>query len=161
MNLRSRPDIDEDYGKLSWPNPTPTPGPNPTPTPTPTPCPADWMGTDGGDFCYLVSRGPMNWFSAQEVNISLANTTFIISSNITWYVTTILFFNNYQFCWNNGGYLAEFFSSQEEARVEDILATDLDYWIGLTDRQTEGMKRKGKIKTNKIFRCLEVAGKSY
>ena len=124
-------------------------------------CPAGWMGTEGGDFCYLVSRGRMNWYSAQEVNISLANTTFIISSNITWYVTTILFFNNYQFCWNNGGYLAEFFSSQEEARVEDILYPDLDYWIGLADSASEGMKRKGKIKTNKIFRCLEVAGKSY
>ena len=158
MNLRSRPGIDEDYAKLSWPTPTPTPTPSPSGD---SGCPAGWMGTEGGDFCYLVSRGRMNWYSAQEVNISLANTTFIISSNITWYVTTILFFNNYQFCWNNGGYLAEFFSSQEEARVEDILATDLDYWIGLTDRQTEGMKRKGKIKTNKIFRCLEVAGKSY
>ena len=98
----------------------------------------------------MVSWGPMNWYSAQEVNISLANTTFIISSNIKWYVTTILFFNNYQFCWNNGGYLAEFFSSKEEARVEDILATDLDYWIGLTDRQTEGMKRKGKIKPTRF-----------
>ena len=106
------------------------------------------MGTEGGDFRYLVSSRPMNWFSAQEVNISLANTTFIISSNITWYVTTILFFNNYQFCWNNGGYLAEFFSSQEEARVDDILATDISYWIGLADFASEGKSRKANIKTS-------------
>merc|ERR1711874_63042 len=72
-------------------------------------CPAGWMGTDGGDFCYLVSRDTMNWYSAQE------------------------------FCWENGGYLAEFFSSEEEARVDDILATDLDYWIGLTDSASEGV----------------------
>ena len=32
-------------------------------------CPEGWEGTDGGDFCYLVSGDPMNWYSAQEVNI--------------------------------------------------------------------------------------------
>ena len=32
-------------------------------------CPAGWEGTDGGDFCYLVSGDSMNWYSAQEVNI--------------------------------------------------------------------------------------------
>ena len=32
-------------------------------------CPEGWIGTDGGDFCYLVSGDPMNWYSAQEVNI--------------------------------------------------------------------------------------------
>merc|ERR1719278_247456 len=72
-------------------------------------CPEGWEGTDGGDFCYLVSGDPMNWYSAQE------------------------------FCWENGGYLAEFFSSKEEAGVDDILATDLDYWIGLTDFASEGV----------------------
>ena len=30
-------------------------------------CPAGWLGTDGGDFCYLVSQDPMSWFSAQQV----------------------------------------------------------------------------------------------
>ena len=30
-------------------------------------CPAGWVGTEEGD-CYLVSRGPMNWYSAQEVS---------------------------------------------------------------------------------------------
>ena len=44
----------------------------------------------------------------------------------------------YQFCWENGGYLAEFFSSGEERRVEDIVAKDLDYWIGLSDAASEG-----------------------
>ena len=52
----------------------------------------------------------------------------------------------YQFCWENGGYLAEFSSSQEEARVNDILATDLEYWIGLTDFATEGKYKEGKAK---------------
>ena len=32
MNLRSRPGIDEDYAKLSWPTPTPTPTPTPSPS---------------------------------------------------------------------------------------------------------------------------------
>ena len=32
-------------------------------------CPEGWEGTDGGDFCYLVSGESMNWYSAQEVNI--------------------------------------------------------------------------------------------
>ena len=30
-------------------------------------CPAGWVGTEGGPYCYLVSRDPMNWFAAQEV----------------------------------------------------------------------------------------------
>ena len=44
----------------------------------------------------------------------------------------------FQFCWNNRAYLAEFLTSEEEARVNDILAKDLDYWIGLADFAHEG-----------------------
>ena len=32
-------------------------------------CPAGWMGTEGGDYCYLVSNDPMNWYAAKQVNI--------------------------------------------------------------------------------------------
>ena len=62
----------------------------------------------GGDSCYRVSRTPMNWFTAQ------------------------------QFCWDNGGYLAEIFSAEEEARIESFLPCDLSYWIGLSDSASEG-----------------------
>ena len=44
----------------------------------------------------------------------------------------------YQFCWENGGWLAEFFSSAEETKLDDILAVDLSYWIGLSDAASEG-----------------------
>ena len=47
--------------------------------------------------------------------------------------------------------MVEFFSSQEEARVDDILATDISYWIGLADFASEGTSWKGKIKTNRIL----------
>ena len=36
--------------------------------------------------------------------------------------------------------MAELFSSEEETRVDDILPVDLDYWIGLTDLASEGIK---------------------
>ena len=57
-----------------------------------------------------------------------------------------LIINHHQFCWENGGHLAEFSSSEEEARVDDILATDLDYWIGLTDFASEGKYNAWKEK---------------
>ena len=30
-------------------------------------CPAGWIGTDGGDYCYLVSKDHMSWYAAQQV----------------------------------------------------------------------------------------------
>ena len=45
----------------------------------------------------------------------------------------------FQFCWEAGGYLAELLSSEEEARLNAILAKDIDYWIGLTDLAHEGV----------------------
>ena len=44
----------------------------------------------------------------------------------------------FQFCWENGAYLAELLTSEEEARLNAVLAKDLDYWIGLTDFAHEG-----------------------
>ena len=44
----------------------------------------------------------------------------------------------YQFCWENGGWLAEFYPSAEETKLDDILAFGLSYWIGLTDFASEG-----------------------
>ena len=35
-------------------------------------CPAGWVGTEGGSYCYLVSRDPMNWFAAQEVKVQVS-----------------------------------------------------------------------------------------
>ena len=54
--------------------------------------------------------------------------------------------NDSQFCWENGGHLAEFFSSQEEAHVDDFLANNLQYWIGLTDFASEGKLNSSKRK---------------
>ena len=47
--------------------------------------------------------------------------------------------------------MAELFSSEEETRVDDILAVDLDYWIGLTDFASEGMKDMELKKKNIIL----------
>ena len=33
-------------------------------------CPPGWMGTKGGDYCYLVSDVQMDWYTAQQVNIT-------------------------------------------------------------------------------------------
>merc|ERR1711879_1113517 len=56
-----------------------------------------------GNSCYLVSQDRMTWFSSQE------------------------------FCWSQGGYLAEIQSKYEEDLVDQVLMHDLDYWIGLND----------------------------
>ena len=56
-----------------------------------------------------------------------------------------------QFCWENGGWLAELFSSEEETRVDDILPVDLDYWIGLTDLASEGIKDMELKRETKFF----------
>ena len=59
--------------------------------------------------------------------------------------------------------MAEFFSRHEETRVDDILAVDLHYWIGLTDFAFEGIGVKGISGSRKksiLLRSLDVAGKS-
>ena len=96
-------------------------------------CPAGWNGTEGGDFCYLVSDETVNWYSAEEVNTKYIYMYFSTAT------TEALFYH--QFCYENGGYLAEFFSSEEEARADAILSPRLSYWIGLADFATEGPRK--------------------
>ncbi len=48
--------------------------------------------------------------------------------------------------------MAEFFSSAEERRVDDILAQDLLYWIGLSDAASEGKDIKNNVKNTEIER---------
>jgi len=43
-----------------------------------------------------------------------------------------------QFCWDQGGYLAEITSAEEESALDEILGHITTYWIGLSDRETEG-----------------------
>ena len=84
-------------------------------------CPPSWTN-GGGDSCYLVSRTPMNWFSAQ------------------------------QFCWDNGGYLAEILSAEEEARIDSFLPSDLDYWIGLSDSKMFSFVRTFREKFRSLIK---------
>ena len=46
-----------------------------------------------------------------------------------------------QYCWVNGGHLAEFFSSEEEEAIDAILNRDIAYWFGLSDLAHEGTWR--------------------
>merc|ERR1712227_886336 len=46
-----------------------------------------------------------------------------------------------EYCWINGGQLAEFSSINEEIAVEQILLRDVSYWIGLSDFSHEGTWR--------------------
>ena len=46
-----------------------------------------------------------------------------------------------QYCWNAGGYLAEFESLEEEKTLDSVLNIDSSYWIGLTDVALEGTWR--------------------
>ena len=61
-----------------------------------------------GKFCYHISKGPMNWGTAQE------------------------------YCWGHGGYLAEIMSKDEEDLLETFLIEGTTYWLGLTDFGHEG-----------------------
>ena len=64
--------------------------------------------TDLGDYCYHVSKEAMNWANAQE------------------------------YCWGNGGYLAEIMSEDEETLLDTFLPTGISYWLGLSDLRKEG-----------------------
>jgi len=57
---------------------------------------------NGGRYCYRVSEERLDWDAARE------------------------------YCWNHGGYLAEFSSYDEEKKVDSFLNHDILYWIGLT-----------------------------
>jgi len=56
---------------------------------------------NGGRYCYRVSEERLDWDAARD------------------------------YCWNHGGYLAEFSSWDEETKLETILSFDVSYWIGL------------------------------
>ena len=73
-------------------------------------CPptTDRVWVELGNFCYHISKGPMNWGMAQE------------------------------YCWGQGGYLAEIMSQNEENLLETFLVEGATYWLGLTDFSHEG-----------------------
>ena len=43
-----------------------------------------------------------------------------------------------QYCWDQGGYLAEIMSVQEELLLDTFLMDGTSYWLGLTDLAQEG-----------------------
>ena len=61
-----------------------------------------------GNSCYLVSVQKLSWPRAQE------------------------------FCWGQGGSLAELQSQNEEDLLDQVLVQGIEYWIGLTDIAQEG-----------------------
>ena len=44
-----------------------------------------------------------------------------------------------QFCWDQGGYLVEITSAEEEALLDSLYGFGHIYWIGLSDLDVEGM----------------------
>merc|ERR1712066_989595 len=69
------------------------------------------MGVELGDSCYSISQQAMDWGTAQE------------------------------YCWYQGGYLAEITSAGEESLLDTFLMEGTAYWIGLTDLAHEGRFR--------------------
>jgi len=64
---------------------------------------------DGSTIYYLISDFPMNYDEA------------------------------YDFCKRETGYLAEPRSASQTEEINQLLSSDSSYWIGLTDRETEGL----------------------
>merc|ERR1712241_348788 len=64
-----------------------------------------------GDSCYSTSHQAMDWGTAQE------------------------------YCWYQGGYLAEITSAEEETLLNTFLMDGIVYWLGLTDLAHEGTFR--------------------
>merc|ERR1711915_171802 len=64
-----------------------------------------------GDSCYSISQQAMDWGTAQE------------------------------YCWYQGGYLAEITSTQEESLLDTFLMDGISYWLGLPDLAHEGTYR--------------------
>merc|ERR1712122_185467 len=44
----------------------------------------------------------------------------------------------YDFCQRESGYLAEPRSASQTEEINQLLSSDSSYWIGLTDKETEG-----------------------
>ena len=77
----------------------------------------------------LQSSDGLEFCSTGELNLNLS---------WSWRLSYARLIISCQFCWDNGGYLAEFLSFKEETQADDILSKDLHYWIGLTDIRSEG-----------------------
>merc|ERR1719270_892448 len=45
----------------------------------------------------------------------------------------------YDFCEREGSYLAEPRSASETEEINQLLSSDSNYWIGLTDKESEGL----------------------
>ena len=88
-------------------------------------CPDGWISAGGS--CYFMSPEKMNFLTAQEVNILRINcVVFFISDSV-------------QFCWEQGGYLAEVTSAEEQEAVDLFLLNGADFWLGLSDAEQEGL----------------------
>jgi len=76
-------------------------------------CPTggDRVWVELGDSCYSTSKLAMDWGTAQE------------------------------YCWEQGGYLAEITSAGEESLINTFLMDGTAYWLGLTDLAHEGTYR--------------------
>merc|ERR1711973_172538 len=49
-----------------------------------------------------------------------------------------MFFHAQEYCWEQGGYLAEIDTPEESEAVMGIISLELNYWIGLTDFADDG-----------------------
>ena len=85
-------------------------------------CPDSWFPL--GKYCYHISQHQLDWGSSEEV----PSIKFTRNFNI--------FFS--QYCWNAGGYLAEFNAQDEEQALDSVLNLESIYWIGLSDFLHEG-----------------------
>merc|ERR1712241_931157 len=76
-------------------------------------CPTggDRVWVELGGSCYSTSHQAMDWGTAQE------------------------------YCWYQGGYLAEITSAEEETLLNTFLMDGTAYWLGLTDLAHEGTYR--------------------
>ena len=78
-------------------------------------CPEGYFGVRSS--CYKVSETRHDWGTAQEV---------VKEAFIYPYLLSI----STQYCWNRGGYLAEFLSQEEEESLDNLINQDVVYWIG-------------------------------
>jgi len=71
-------------------------------------CPDGIGWIPAGESCYRISTEAMNWFESQ------------------------------QYCAEIGGYLGEIQSAEETQIINELIGTDLLYWIGLSDNAEYG-----------------------